>query len=254
MSSSLSRKSSKTQPRKSHNSGIALVSVLWLLLLLGGLAATVAYTARVNSLIAHKSLALTRAQAAADAAIVDTINRLSDEMPSRHPSIAGDALAWEFDGIPVSVRTTAEGTRIDVNTSKDETLTAFFQSQGLSAETEESLLKDLRGWRDGQHGNLVALEELRQIPSWRQQRLDCWMESLTVYTGNATVISPPDGNRSLVGEVFRVRATAVGPDEVTATSEWVGRLTGDFLRPALTMRWDHGASPRPLNCGKETSS
>ena len=273
MSSSLSRKSSKNLLPPNHSAGIALVSVLWLLLLLSGLAATVAYIARVEALLTRRAFDLARAQAAADAAIVNTISRLSDEQPDRRPQ-PGVPLSWQFDGFDTTAVVTLEAGRIDLNLAGDELLRAFLQTQGISADGASSLLEELR------LHPLITVGELGQIPQWREQNLACWMQAFTVYSGRPDVAvadaapdvlaavhwmrahSPGDSNgplseitqkpstdRSVLGEVIRVHSTATVA-EVSTSSEWIGRLTGDAARPTLTMRWDHGSQAPPAPCSR----
>jgi hypothetical protein len=85
-----------------RRSGIALVSVLWLLLCCPASGRPSSTPARVEALMARHAFDLARAQAAADAAVVDTISRLADEDAGRRPSI-GLPQQRELDGIPVSV-------------------------------------------------------------------------------------------------------------------------------------------------------
>src|SRR4051795_4159695 len=87
---------------RSRKSGIALVSVLWLVLLLSGLAATVAYIARVEALLTRRAFDLARLQAAADAAIVSTIASLSDVQVSGGLQV-GVTQKWNFNDIPVTI-------------------------------------------------------------------------------------------------------------------------------------------------------
>jgi general secretion pathway protein K len=273
----------------SRQGGIALVSVLWLLLLLAGLAATVAYVARVEAVLARRSLDLARARAAADAGIVNTISRVSDEQVSRRPQL-GVTESWEFDSVPVSIEVSNEAGRIDVNSASDELLTAFFKAAGLPTEAASNLLRELRA-KQGVASPLVrapheqaafasripptsplgAIDELRRLPAWQTVNLDCWMDSLTVYSGQRDVslvdaapgalaavqwlrTTDPDqskdfkplsvtrtaNSRSLVGEVLRIRAVATIGD-LSLTAQWIGRLTGDTARPTLTMYWDRSA-------------
>jgi hypothetical protein len=277
-----SRAYSKTLHRK-NSAGIALLSVLWVLLLLSALAATAMYVARTNAILTHRALELAQAEAAADAAIVDTISKLSDEQASRHPPIDGTARPWEFGGAQVTVSIANESGRIDVNSADRDLISAFLQSQGLPADTASSLIDELRAAPPTDNmprrRALEATEELTRIPSWRAQDLDCWMISLTVYTGlpgvsvadatpatlavlqwakghhlgndqwvaEASPTSKPSVGRSMLGEVLRIRAMARVSKDVAVTSEWVGRITGDRRKPMLTMRWDHenkDAAPR----------
>jgi general secretion pathway protein K len=284
MNFKLSRKYSKL-PR-SRSTGIALVSVLWLLLLLSGLAATVAYTARVEALLTRRGFDLARAQAAADAAVVNTISKLSDEDAARRPPL-GAPQSWDFDGISTTVSVTREAGRINVNAANDELLSGFLQANGVNEDTASTLVKELRTWQGrsaelgttARSSSLATIEQLRQVPGWHAQNLNCWMGSLTVYSGQADVaaydatpgalaalrwmqahhpdssyvptseVSPPASARSVLGDVIRIRASAVA-SEVTTSSEWVGRLTGDITRPTLTMLWDHGTPRESSSCGK----
>jgi len=305
MSSSRSRKSSKNLRPPNHSAGIALVSVLWLLLLLSGLAATVAYIARVEALLTRRAFDLARAQAAADAAIVNTIGRLSDEQPNRRPHL-GVPLSWQFDGVDTSAAVTLEAGRIDLNLANDELLRAFLENQGIPADAASSLLEELRRWQDLQMAPpasisdttrgvtnvsppirmypLAAVEELGRLPGWRVQNLNCWMQSLTVYSDRPDVATSdampgalaavhwmhahssgettaslseampgPSPARSVLGEVIRIHTTATVA-EVSTSSEWIGRLTGDAGRPTLTIRWDHGSQAEPASCGQAGSA
>ena len=117
---------------------------------------------------------------------------------------------------------------------------------------------------------LQSADEVRRIPSWSARPLDCWLEYFTVYTHLPSVsiqYAPAQvlaalrwaqdhhlDNRdwvfdsqfpssattqSMIGEVVRISATATLANELSATSEWVGRLTGESRRPFLTLRWTH---------------
>jgi general secretion pathway protein K len=240
--------------------------------------------------LTRRAFDLARAQAAADAAIVNAISGLSDEQVSRHPPL-GASQSWEFDGIPITIAVSNEAGRIDVNTASDELLLAFLQSQGLTKDAASTLVNELRNPQETGHAvstrdlpnsigamhpaPLETTEELRQIPGWREQDLNCWLDSLTVFSGRSDVaatdgtpgalsalrwikahrpdgpdeplsasVQRPDSTRSVLGEVVRIRASATILD-VTASSEWIGRLTGDAGRPMLTMRWDQGHQAHP---------
>ena len=162
-------------------------------------------------------------------------------------------------------------------------LIAFLQTQELSPGQATELVQDLRRFQNrigppgtiqaggtnsssnGPDRPLQSIEELREIPSWHNQRLSCWLNSLTVYSQqpnvNAAAATPDtqaaiqwlrghqgidpaftslataNADGSVLGEVFRIRATGKVSKEVTATREWVGRLTGDVRNPILTMVW-----------------
>lgn len=163
MSSSPSRKCSRNPRLRCRNSGIALVSVLWLLLLLSALAATVAYIVRVEALLTHRALDLAHAQAAADAAIVNSLSALSDELVSRRPPI-GVWQNWEFEGIAVTIRVSREAGRIDLNAANRELLLALLEVHGVAAVAASRLVDQLRPLF-GAHF-LETVEELQELPGW----------------------------------------------------------------------------------------
>ena len=270
--------------QKNRERGIALISVLWVLLLLSGLAGAAALMARTEAILTHKLGELTQAEATTDAALVNAIVMLSDEKTSRHPPIDGQPQMWEFRGIPVAVAISNEDGRIDVNTADDDLVLAFLYSQGISEDRAAVMLRDLRNYQHATNGaapagTLRTIYELKRMPSWPAQAIDCWSESLTVYTGlpgvsgnhataqvNAALqwayvhhlgnpdstgggVTPaPAANQSLLGEVIRITATAAPKSDITASSEWIGRLTGDTHQPTLTMKWSRIAGVRNSSC------
>jgi hypothetical protein len=276
MNSNHSKMSSKFL-RRSNESGVALIAVLWVLLLLCSLAASAAYVARANALLTHSTLDLARADAAADAAIMQAVAELSNERAMQHPRTDGSLQTSEFRDASVGLSINEEDGRIDVNTANDDLIMAFLESQGLTSNVAETMLAALRERTSGSRGRLAVVEELRQIPEWKAQNLDCWRGALTVYSGLPGVNGrdavaavsrtlgwardhhfgsrerlgiAPTGfsaeSRSVVGDVLRIKATAT-VSNVTATHEWVGRVTGDKQKPFLTMRWERIFIPADCN-------
>lgn len=296
------RRNPKQQHLRVHESGIALISVLWVLLLISTLATTTVYISRTNAILVRRAALVAQAQTAADAAIVNTLSNLSDDQISRHGQIDGSARTWKFDGVDVTVSVTNEATRIDLNAGDDHLVYAFLRSQGIADDDSRALLTDLRQWQQagdaraemgteptvgasGLHGSnakrpLQTINELTQIPGWKNQPLDCWRDALTVYTGSVgtsgagadvmdlaalkwadqhhlgdkqwiqSTSASGWGNtsNSLSGGILRIVARAKLADTVSARAEWVGRLTGNSNSPALTMRWSHTIEERSGRC------
>lgn len=303
MSSSRSKRSFGIRHRK-NSRGIALLAVLWVLLLLSALAAAATFLARTNAVLIHHSGVIAQAQAGADAAILDAISKLSDENAERHPSL-GAVGSFNFEQISVAVQVRNEDGRIDLNSAGDDLLLAFLQSQGVSQDASSTMLRDLRVSQGAVPGGslrgnglgtlrpdvsvasellepLQSADEVRRLPSWSTQPLDCWLEYFTVYTRNPGVSSqdavpqvmaalrwaqehhlsnrnwtsdspsPSSATtRSMIGEVLRISAAATAGNQVSVTSEWVGRLTGESRRPFLTLRWIH-SKPAPTSCSSPT--
>lgn len=201
--------SRKRHPRV-RESGIALISVLWVLVLVTSLAATTVYISRTNALLVRRAADLAQAQAAADAAIVNTLTNLSNEQGSPHGPVDGSARSWQFNGAEVTISVTNEATRIDVNAGEDDLIYAFLRSQGVAEDDSRALLMSLRQWQQVsdpgiENGMLTAsvraqgvanikrallsVDELAQIPAWRSQPLRCWSDAFTVYTRSVSVTS-----------------------------------------------------------------
>jgi general secretion pathway protein K len=291
--------------RRNLETGIALLSVLWMLLLLSALAATSVYVSRTNAILVHRSLELAQAQAAADAAIVDAISKLSDELQLRHSPVDGIARPWTFEGTEVMVSVSNEAGRIDVNAADDDLIIAFLESQNVTHDKSTTLVRDLRAWQGadsvGPHEansasvykpgfsnspsgrSLEAVGELRQIASWNEQNVDCWTDTMTVYSAlpgigvvdavpgaldalqwaqdhrlgdrewmvQGPTSAGPSRPKSAIGDLLRIDARANTSTGIRATSQWIGRLTGDIRKPMLTMHWSHNEmscreSPGPV--------
>lgn len=272
--------------QRSRERGIALIAVLWALLLLSGLAGAAALMARTEAILTHRMGELAQAESASDAALVNAMAMLSDEKHSRHPPIDGQPQTWQYQGTPVTVAISNEAGRIDVNTAGDDLILAFLYSQGVSEDRATVMLGDLRSYQrvtngPAPAGTLRTIDELRRIPSWPAQAIDCWRESLTVYTGLPSVSDKyataqvkaalqwayvhhlgnsdwtgggatpaPAADQSLLGEVIRIIATAAPKADIAASSEWIGRLTGDTHQPTLTMKWSRIAGVASHSCKK----
>jgi type II secretory pathway component PulK len=280
MNSRLSKTYSKKRRPPNTEAGIALISVLWVLLLLSALAASMAYTARTEAILVHRELDIAEAEAAADAAIIASISNLSDAHVDRHPPINGGEQPWEFANAKIGISISREAGRIDLNKADRNLLLAFLYSRAVEPETAAVLVDQLHDWLVSK-GPLRSVDQLKQIPGWSAQPLDCWVDGLTVYTALTGVSSNDAGplvlaalrlaqerhlggldwiissantsglsmEGSILGEVLRISTKAATGDKVTASGVWIGRLTGDRERPTLTMQWDHYRSLAAGHCG-----
>lgn len=259
--------------------GIALISVLWVLLLLSALAASMSYTERTEAILVHRALDIAQAEAAADAAIIASISNLSDAQVNRHPAINGGEQPWAFANAKVVISISREAGRIDLNKADRNLLLALLYSRAVEPETAAVLIDQLHDWLVSK-GPLRSVDELKQLPGWKAQPLDCWVDGLTVYTALPGVSSKDAGplvlaslrlaqerhlggqdwaissstsglamDGSVLGEVLRISTKVAVGENLIARSVWVGRLTGDLERPMLTMQWDHHGSLAVGHCG-----
>jgi len=129
--------------------GVALVIVVWASILLMVVAASFIYERRTEAMVVGNSLAMARAQAAADAGVQRAVfdayrNDNAPDIWKRD----GSTHAWTFDGVPVRIEMRDESAKIDVNTASDALLRGLFVSVGLDDEEANALLDAVLDWRD----------------------------------------------------------------------------------------------------------
>ncbi len=128
--------------------GAALLLVLWLVLLLSGLVAGYALSARVESLQGNGAARALVAREAARAGIEYAAARLLDPDPARRWAADGREYLFDFDGIPVQVSVRDEAARIDLNAASFELLQAFFEALGEPRAVATRLAAAVIDWRD----------------------------------------------------------------------------------------------------------
>ena len=272
---------SRKQHRPAHESGIALISVLWVLLLVSTLAATTVYISRTNALFVRRAADLAEAQAAADAAIVNTLNDLSREQVSRHDALDGRVRSWQFNGIEVAISVTNEAGRIDVNAGEDNLIYAFLRSQGITDDDSRALLGGLRQWQQasdphietgmlptasiqgqgsaGTQHPLLSVNELAQIPAWKSQPLGCWSNAFTVYTRSVTTNSIYAGTLDLAAlkwadEHHLGDRVWVQPASISGWNTGSNSLSGEILRIVAHAKLSDTVSARVEWVGRLTAN
>jgi general secretion pathway protein K len=138
------------QPRRPRQSGIALITVLWLTVLLTVIASSFAFSMRSEALAARNALSLAQARAAADGAIERTAFEL------QRPRNLADV--WSPDGQPhtwqegeAAITTTAvdESAKIDLNFAAEPLLKGLLQNVGgLDPDAAQKLVDAIGDWKD----------------------------------------------------------------------------------------------------------
>lgn len=132
-------------PRKQR--GIALVMVLWVLILLGLVAASFLRETRLSTGIARNASENAKAEALAEAGIHRAMLGLVD----------GGVTAWRVDGAPyqfalgdgtVVVRIQDEGGKVDLNLAPPPLLQGLLQVTGVEANAARNLLDAIVDFRD----------------------------------------------------------------------------------------------------------
>jgi general secretion pathway protein K len=114
--------------------GVALLSVLWLVALMGVLSLGLLALARNDRLAAHAALNAARAQSLADAGVYLAIHQLNDAKTRNEIPVDGRERDEDIDGHPVVVSVQDEGGKIDVNFCTVSMLKSALLSAGLAAE------------------------------------------------------------------------------------------------------------------------
>ncbi|TLX20936.1 general secretion pathway protein GspK [Thermomonas fusca] len=128
--------------------GAALLLVLWLVLLLSGLVAGYALSARVESMQGNGVARAMVAQEAARAGIEYAASRLLDPDPARRWVADGRSYRFALDGIAIDVAVRDEAGKIDLNAASFDLLQAFFEALGEPRAAATRLAAAVVDWRD----------------------------------------------------------------------------------------------------------
>lgn len=128
--------------------GAALLLVLWLVLLLSGLVAGYALSARIASLQGNGLARDVVAGEAARAGVEYAASRLLDPDPAQRWAVDGRTYRWVFDGVPVDVTVRDEAAKLDLNGAPFGLLQAFFVALGEPSEAAARLAGAVVDWRD----------------------------------------------------------------------------------------------------------
>ena len=132
--------------RHAHRHGVALMLVLWVIVILGGIAAAVTASTRTTSDITANLRARAIARYAAESGITAAVSTLQRRMDAAGDDVAmrrrslndpahaiGDAAAFSMGDARVQVVMVDVSARIDLNTATEETLVALFSRAGHAA-------------------------------------------------------------------------------------------------------------------------
>ena len=194
--------------------GAALLMVLWLVLLLAGLVAGYAMTARVESLQGNGVARTLVAREAARAGVEYAAARMLEQDPTRRWAADGRAYKFDFDGIGVTIAVRDEAAKIDLNGASLDLISHLFQAVGEPRDSADRLAGAVVDWRDpdsltqpsggaedadylaagltwgAKDAPFESVAELEQVLGMRPELYAAVAPHLTVYTGQAA----PDPN------------------------------------------------------------
>lgn len=193
-----------------RNRGAALLLVMWLVLLLGGLVAGYAMSARIESLQGNGAARGVVAGEAARAGVEYAVSRLLEQDPGQRWAADGRAYTLPFGRAEVVVEIRDEAARIDLNAAPPVLLAGLFEQLGEPRERAARLAGAIVDWRDADNLSQPAggaedpayaaaglawgakdapfdsIAELAQVLGMRQALYVAAAPHLTVYSGNAT--------------------------------------------------------------------
>ncbi|WP_240097417.1 general secretion pathway protein GspK [Thermomonas flagellata] len=128
--------------------GVALLLVLWLVLLLAGVVAAFALSARVESTSGNGLARGVRAAQAARAGIELAVARMSDPDPQRRWTPDGSPHAFTLGDAEVVVAVRDESAKIDLNAAPLDLLARLFEQLGEPRDAATRLAGAIVDWRD----------------------------------------------------------------------------------------------------------
>lgn len=128
--------------------GAALLLVMWLILLLSGLVAGYAMSARIESMQGNGLARGVAAREAARAGIDYAMSRMLAADPAQQWAADGRPYRFVFDGVALEVSVRDETGKIDLNNAAPDLLGRLLQVQGEPRESATRLAGAIVDWRD----------------------------------------------------------------------------------------------------------
>ncbi len=237
--------------------GLALITVLWVMVLLSLIAASFARTSRTEVNLARNLIDNAEAEALAEAGVYRAILGLIEADPARPWRVDGTAYAWSYGGAEVRLAVQDEGGKLDLNAAPQRLLVGLLRSAGL-AEPEAAAMADrIADFRDGDDLTRVngaedpdyaeaglawgakdapfeAVAELQQVLGVSPELYARLAPALTLYAGRNPPFEPvaPPEVRAFYG-VFEVLREQAGeaPGEEAALGEGPEPEAGEAPAP-----------------------
>ena len=129
--------------------GAALLLVLWLLVLLTGLIAVFALTARTEGLQGRYLGRSTQARYAAESGLEVAALHLQGDDPAQRWIPDGRPYDFSFEGQQIRVKVVDESAKVDLNVAAPDLLVGLLTAVGVELERARQLSGAIQDWRDG---------------------------------------------------------------------------------------------------------
>ncbi len=223
--------------------GVALIMVLWMIIVMMSLAATLLYAVKTETSLVNHARQVAQARAFADAAAHYTIMQLFLPTDKRQIRLGGTANQWHYAGYQADIRIVGENGLIDINRTNRELLRRVLEAIGVVDEAAETLLDRIEDFRDSddlkrmngaedkdyeqeglQYGakdaGLQRIEELQQVLGMTPDIYQLLSRYLSVHSfssGLNPLVAPrhvlmvlAEGDQALVDDYLRAREEAEG--------------------------------------------
>ena len=144
--------------------GAALLLVMWLILLLSGLVAGYAMSARIESMQGNGLARSVAAREAARAGIEFAVSRMLDADPTKRWVPDGRGYQFVFDGAQLDVSVRDETGKVDLNAAAPDLLVGLMRTQGEPEESARQIAGAIVDWRD--EDNLVQVAGGAEDPNY----------------------------------------------------------------------------------------
>ncbi len=209
----------------SRRRGIALISVLWVLVLLSLIAASFSFTSRTEVNLARNMVDNAEAEALADAGVYRAIAGLYKTVGQGGFRVDRTVYGWRFEDGEVRFEIADEGGKIDLNRATEAVLGALFRTFDLSDQEADALVDAVADFRDAdddrrpngaedddylaaglkhdaKDGPFEAVEELQQVLGMDRELYRLAAPALTVYSRRRAphlAIAPPEVQAAMAG-------------------------------------------------------
>ncbi|MEN9503631.1 MAG: hypothetical protein RI964_2916 [Pseudomonadota bacterium] len=140
--------SSSKQGVRYKQQGVAMIVVLWMIMVMMTLAASLLYATRTESSMVDYARRTATARAVADAATQYAVLQLFLPNKDRELQLGGTPLLWQYEGTKVEIRVIGENGLVDINFASRELLAQILKQTGLDDQAAENLLDVIEDFRD----------------------------------------------------------------------------------------------------------
>ncbi len=131
-----------------YQRGVAMMVVVWMIMLMMTLAASLLYATRTLSNTVDYARRMADARAIADAATNYSVLQLFLPNKERDLLIGGTPLTWQYAGATVEIRVIGENGLIDINYANRELLKRILETAGLKNQEVDRWLDLIEDFRD----------------------------------------------------------------------------------------------------------